>query len=561
MFHPLALAVILTLGSSLILTVTLVPALCALTLGSGGSIREPAFLNRWRAGYGNLFAFCRRIRPVLLVALVGLGALAAFAATRLGAEFLPYLDEGGLVVEVQRDPDLSLSASLKMEMETERAILAAIPEIKAVYSRIGMSDIATDPQGANQNDIYISFQPRSQWRKIDGRTASKAALSALICAVINKEVPGQDLELNQPIAVRFDELLEGVRTDVAIKLYGQDFDQLDALAARIAGIVKAEPGAGEVVIDQSGRNDSMQFRPSRPLMLRYMATSEQVNNAVSIGLQGKEVGRIDDGDQFYPVVVRVDEESRQDPELLNYLPLHAADGTLILGLGNIGRWEKTRQVAAITREQGSRREAIMVSVNTRDVEGFVNRVKKSVEEKVPLPAGCRMEWAGSFRNWESGSRRLAALAALVIGLSCLLVYATLRDWRQTALVTLGVPFSTVGGVLGLWARGLPWTMPAAVGFVSLLGLSLLNGLVLITYFNQMRERGLAPGAAALEAARTRLRPVLMTALVASVGFIPMAFSHRAGAELQRPFATVVISGILTATFLTLVVVPVLLDRD
>ena len=350
-----------------------------------------------------------------------------------------------------------------------------------------------------------------------------------------------------------------MRTDVAIKLYGPDFDQLDALAGQIAGIVKAEPGAGEVVVDQSGRNDSMQFHPVRALMLRYMATSEQVNNAVSIGLQGREVGRIDEGDQFYPVVVRVEEASRQDPELLNYLPLHAADGSLILGLGNIGRWEKTRQVAAITREQGSRREAILVSVKNRDVEGFVNRAKKAVEAKAPLPPGCRMEWAGSFQNWESGSRRLALLAGLVLALSSLLVYATLRDWRQTALVALGVPFSAVGGIFGLWARGLPWTLPAAAGFVTLVGLSLLNGLVLITYFNQMRGRGLSAGAAALEAARTRLRPVLMTALVASVGFIPMAFSQRTGSELQRPFATVVICGILTATFLTLVVVPVFLE--
>ena len=559
MFRPLAMSVILTLASSLMLTVTLVPAFCATALGSGAKIGEPSFLSRWRAGYGSFLAFCRKGRPLILVILVAMAALAVFAGTRLGANFLPYLDEGWLVVEVQREPDISLSASLKMELETERAILREVPEVKNLYARVGMSEIATDPQGANQNDVYISFKPRSEWRKVNGQIVSKAQLASIVQEVINKNVPGQDLELNQPIAVRFDEMLEGVRTDVAIKLFGPDFDTLDKLAEQISTVVKADAEAGEVVIDQSGRNDTMQFKPDRAMMLRYMATSEQVNNAVSIGLQGKEVGRIDEGDQFYPVVVRIDDSCRKDPQVLNTLPLHAADGTLILGLGNVGHWEKIRQVSAITREQGSRREAIMVSVKNLDLSGFVNRLKKALEARVPLPYGYRVEWAGSFKNWESGSQRLVLLGGLVLVLSLLLVHATLRDWRQTVFVALGVPFAALGGIFGLWLRDLPWTMPAAIGFVTLAGLSLLNGLVLITSYNQLRENGLSPGTAALDAARSRLRPVLMTALVASVGFIPMALSVHAGAELQRPFATVVISGILTATFLTLVVVPLFLE--
>jgi cobalt-zinc-cadmium resistance protein CzcA len=560
MFRPLAEAVILLLTSSLLLTVTMVPALCALLVGKKPNLCEPQFMIWLRIHYEVAFLFCRRFLGVMiaLVLLLAIGAI--LLSSRLGADFLPHVDEGWLVVEVQRTPQISLTASVAMEEQTEQAIRANVPEVNNLFARIGRSQIATDPQGANQNDIYISFQPRSKWRKVNGHTITKSELSQIIKTVIESKVPGQDLELNQPIAVRFDELLEGVRTDLAIKLYGPDYDQLDRLANQVSKTLKTVDGAGEVVVDQSGRTGTLEFHPDRNAMLRYMAASDQINNAVSIGLAGRVVGRIDEGEMFYPVAVRIAATNRDDPQMLNELPLRAADGSLVLALGNLGTWVKTNSVTAITHEQTQRREAVLVSVAQGNSVDFVSRAKKALAGKIALPAGYRLEFSGAYENWESGSRRLLIAGIIFIIFSLTLVYVTLKNGRQTALVALGIPLAMMGGVYGLWLRGLPLTLPAAVGFVTLGGLSLLNGLVLISYFNQLRDRGINPLAAALQSATTRLRPVLMTALVASVGFFPMALSQGMGAELQRPFATVVISGILTSTALTLLLLPLLLPK-
>jgi len=559
MFRPLAQSVILLLASSLLLTVTLVPALCALGLGSVGTMQEPQFLNVLRANYEKLFQACRRFRWWFLAGALLLAGGAGFLSTRLGANFLPYLDEGWLVVEVQRAPQISLAKSVDMELKTERAIRAAVPEVKNLYSRIGMSEIATDPQGANQNDIYISFKSHAQWRKINGRPILKSELAQIIKATIEHRVPGQELELNQPIAVRFDELLEGVRTDLAIKLFGPDYDQLDSLAGKVTGIVKKIPHAGEVVIDQPGRTAMREFIPDPIPAVRFMIAGDVMNNAVSIGLAGREVGRVDEGDIFYPIVVRVAESARTNPATLAALPVRSADSSYVATLNDVGRWEdKESSVSTITREQAQRREAIMVTVNTLDVVGFVAQARAAIEKQLQLPPGCRLEFSGAYKNWQSGSRRLLLSSVAFIVLSLALVYAALKNWRQTALVAFGLPFALVGGVYGLWLRDLPLTMPAAIGFVTLGGLSILNGIVLMTYFNELRVQGMPPALAALCSAKTRLRPVLMTALVASVGFVPMALSTSQGAELQRPFATVVIFGILTSTALTLLIIPLLL---
>jgi cobalt-zinc-cadmium resistance protein CzcA len=559
MFRPLAQSVILLLCSSLVLTITLVPALCAVGLGSVGAMKEPRFLNTLRAAYEKLFLACRRFRWWFLAGALLLAVGAFFLSTRLGANFLPYLDEGWLVVEVQRAPQISLAKSMDMELKTERVIRSAVPEVKDLYSRIGMSEIATDPQGANQNDIYISFKPRAAWRKINGHRASKAELAQIIKSVIECSVPGQELELNQPVAVRFDELLEGVRTDLAIKLFGPDYDQLDTLAGKVSEIVKRIPDAGDVVVDRPGRTAMQEFIPDPIPAVRFMIAGDVMNNAVSIGLAGREVGRVDEGDIFYPIVVRVAESARTNPATLAALPVRSADSSYVATLSDVGKWvNKTSSVSTITREQAERREAIMVTVESPDAVGFVAKARAVIKKQIKLPPGCRLEFSGAYKNWQSGSQRLLLSAVAFIILSLSLVYASLKNWRQTALVAFGLPFALVGGVYGLWLRGLPLTMPAAIGFVTLGGLSILNGMVLITYFNDLRAQGMKSAEAALRSAKTRLRPVLMTALVASVGFVPMALSTSQGAELQRPFATVVIFGILTSTALTLLIIPLLL---
>lgn len=555
MFRPLAEAVILLLSASLLVTLTLVPAFCALGLTRARAVAEPRLLVGLRTVYTAAFSFCHRFRPLTLgVALLILGG-AIVVARNLGADFLPALDEEWLVVEVQRDPSVSLARSVELEARAEQAIRAAVPEVRDCFSRLGMSAIATDPQGANQNDIYLSFQPREQWRQVNGHRLTKAELAAQIQAAIEKAVPGQDLELNQPIAVRFDELLEGVRTAVALKVFGPDCDVLDRLAHQMATVVKTVPGAGEVVVDEPGRTEMREFHPNRAAMLRYMATSEQINNAVAFGLAGRVVGRIDDGNQFYSLAVRVADSYRTNLDALNSLPVRAADGSLILGLGNLGGWESKSVVTAITREDAERREAVLVGTDGTDAVRLVERIRAAVSAQVLLPPGYRVEYGGAWRNWESGSQRLLLAGLLFLLASLALVQATLRNPRQTLLVALGIPFALAGGIYGLGLAGLPLTLPAVVGLVTLGGLSLLNGLVLITRFNQLLTEGRTPIAAAREAAVQRLRPVLMTALVAGAGFIPMALSHGVGAEVQRPFALVVLTGILTSTSLTLLVVP------
>ncbi len=412
MFRPLAQSVMLLLSSSLLLTITLVPALCALGLGSVGTMKEPQFLNVLRSAYEKLFLACRRFRWWILAGALVLAGGAGFLSTRLGANFLPYLDEGWLVVEVQRAPQISLAKSVDMELQTERAIRAAVPEVNNLYSRIGMSEIATDPQGANQNDIYISFKPRAGWRKINGHRASKSELAQIIKTTIERSVPGQELELNQPIAVRFDELLEGVRTDLAIKLFGPDYDQLDALAGKVSGIVKKIPNAGEVVIDQPGRTAMREFIPDPIPAVRFMIAGDVMNNAVSIGLAGREVGRVDEGDLFYPIVVRVAESARTNPATLAALPVRSADSSYVATLKDVGKWVANESsVSTITREQAERREAIMVTVESPDVVGFVARARAAIQKQIQLPPGCRLEFSGAYKNWQSGSRRLLLSSA------------------------------------------------------------------------------------------------------------------------------------------------------
>jgi len=559
MFRPMAAAILLLLLSSLLLTLLLVPALCAVALGSSASISEPRFLEAMRKGYEKLFAVCRRHRAWLLSIVAVLGALAIWQARRLGADFMPALDEGWLVVEVERDPGLSLAASLPTELACERAVLREVPEVETLFSRIGMSAIATDPQGANQNDLYIRFRPRAEWRKVSGRTIGKPELARLVEAAMRRVSPDQQLALNQPIAVRFDEILEGVRTSVAIKLFGPDFEQLDVLAKDVARVVKATPGAGDVMVEEPGRTDVLEFSVDRQKAAQYMVRASQIDNAISTAIMGREVGRIDEGEQFYPVVVRMPAREGSEASALGAIPLRAAEGSVMLRLSALGAWEKKSRVTAITRENGRRREAIFINVEGGDAAGFVARARKAVHAQVHLPEGYQMEFGGSYRNLESGRVRLQILAAIVLAASLFLIRTVLGNWGQTWLVSLGMIFSAMGGIAGLAIRGLPFTMPAAVGFVTLAGLSVLNGLVLVTCFNELRAAGVAASQAAPESAKLRLRPVLMTALVAAAGFIPMALSQAPGAEIQKPFATVVIFGIASASFLTLVIVPILLE--
>ncbi len=558
MFAPMAGAAVLCLLAALGITLTFVPALCVWCLRGRAGAGDNTLVAALKRGYAPLLALACQRRGWLLAGVLALAGVAAVVFLRLGEEFLPRLDEGSLVVEVRRPAGGGLEAAVATEIRNERAILDAVPEVTRVFSRVGQSDIATDPQSPDENDIYVSYKPRARWREKNGHRLTKAELTAEIVAAINARVPGQELATNQPIELRFDELLEGVRADVAIKIFGRDYDQLDALAGRVRDAVARVPGAGEVVLEEVGRVDTTEIVVNRQAMRTYQVTADEIDNTVSTALTGRVAGRIDDGERFYPLVVRLSEAERARPDLLRRLPFRSAERSLMLVVGQVASARVTPKLGTIYREGAERRRAVLVNVRGRDLGGFVAAARTAVDATVPMPPGFRVEFGGAFRNLEHARARLRWLIPATLAGMYLLVALALGSWRRAAIVYAVVPLAVMGGVFALAMRGMPFTMSAAVGFHALAGLATLNGLVLATAFEQRLRAGRSTLEAALESALMRLRPVLMTAAVASLGLLPMAVSTAPGAEVQRPLATVVIGGIISATALTLLLIPALL---
>jgi cobalt-zinc-cadmium resistance protein CzcA len=556
MFQPMALAALLALIAALPLSLTLVPVLCALFLR-----RVPTESRIGEKGlqfYLRILEFTVRHRAVCL----GVAVLALFFAiivgSKLGLDFIPDLDEGWTVIEVNKPVTINLEESLQWELKTERAILADVPEVKQLFSRIGFSDVATDPQSPNQNDIYISYKPRSQWSKVNGRPATKRDIEKKILEAIKAEVPNQELETSQPIRVRFDEMLEGVRSDLAIKIFASDQEQLETLAGQVKEVVSKVKGASEAVLEPIGRVPYIEFEVNRKLMAQYLLTNSAVDQALAVGLSGREVGRVDEGEQFFPIVVRLDEAVRNDPQSFLNFPIRSVEGTFMLTLGQLGSSKTTDRLNSIFHENGLRRRAVMVNFEGRDLNGFVADVKAAVTGAVQLPDGAHIEYGGRYRNLQSALQQLYWIIPVALILIFVIVALTLRSIPRALIVYTGVPFALVGGIVALWSRGMPLTISALVGLIAVAGIAILNKLVFIDHYARLRENGIDPWRAVVETTRNRLRPVLSTALVASLGFLPMAFSTHLGTEIQRPIAVVVIGGLLTSTLLTLVVLPLLL---
>ena len=572
MFRPLAAMAALALLAALGLSLTLVPALCRLFLredaaapatDAGDAAGTTPLMRALDRGYRPLLA--RAVSPVgkrvLLLGAGTLGLLALWTCTRLGAEFLPRLDEGSLVVEVQRNPAINLDQSVAMEAATERAILREVPEITHAFARIGASDIATDPQGPNQNDIYLSYKPRREWRpNHHGHPITKEELARAVVAAIDKNVPGQELTTNQPIAVRFGELLEGVHADVAVKVFGPDNERLADLAGKVRDVLKHVPGADEVALEEVGRTETLEVHPNPDAMRRYLAQGDEINRALEAAYAGQTAGRVDQGEVFFPLVVRLADTDRANPARLEQLPLRSAEGTLMLALKQVASVSSVPRLNRLTHENGERRRAILVNLRGGDAAGFVRAARRAVAAAVPLEPGYRVEFGGSFEQLDSARARLLVLVPVAALAVLGLVQLAVGTWRRTLVVCAAVPLALTGGVFALAWRGLPFTIPAAVGFVALGGVATLNALVLVARYGQLVARGVSRAEAASLSARQRLRPVLMTAVAAAIGFLPMALARGPGAEIQRPLATVVIGGILSATLLTLAIIPALLTR-
>ncbi|NUN92902.1 MAG: efflux RND transporter permease subunit [Verrucomicrobiae bacterium] len=558
MFRPMALTVIFALVGALALALTLMPALCSWLLGGEIRHEESRLIRLAKRAYAPVLDFSFRRRRWVIGASAALFAAAVAVFSRMGAEFVPQLDEGSFAVHMLRTSSIGLDASVKMQERGEKLLLEKFPEVAYTFSRIGTAEIATDPMGVNVADTYIMFQPEKAWRKVRGRPISKDRLADLMTEEFGKHLPGEGHLFSQPIEMRFNEILEGTRADIAVKVFGEDFAVIEKIASEAREILEGIRGAADVEFDALGKSPLLDIVPSREAMTRYSIHAAEINRVVHAALAGQEVGKLIEGNRRFDIVVRLPEEERRKIEELKRLPVRTDSGGL-LTLDQVAEFRAVEQIAAVVREFGQRRAAIMVNLRGRDVESFVREAQKKIAEQIQLPDGYSIEFGGQFKNLREARARLAVVVPTALGLIFVLVFMSLGSLRQTLLVSTGIPLAVTGGVFSLWLRGLPFSISAGVGFIALSGVAVLNGLVMVSFFNLVREQGRDVAAAVREGAMTRLRPVLMTALVAALGFVPMAVATGAGAEVQRPLATVVIGGILSSTFLTLVLLPTLYE--
>ncbi|SOZ08987.1 CusA/CzcA family heavy metal efflux RND transporter [Cupriavidus taiwanensis] len=557
MFHPMAFTVVLALLGAMVLSVTFVPAAVALFIGNRVAERDNRLMAWARRRYAVLLERALAGTPVVLAG-AGVAVMLCLAiATRLGSEFVPSLNEGDLAVQALRIPGTSLTQSVAMQQQVETALKAKFPEIERIFARTGTAEIASDPMPPNISDGYIMLKPESQWPE-PRRTPD--ALIAAIRAEVGK-LPGNNYEFSQPIQLRFNELISGVRSDVAVKVFGDDNAVLEQTANRIAAVLQEIPGAAEVKVEQTTGLPMLTVRIDRNQAARYGLNLRDIQDAVSIGIGGKVSGTFFSGDRRFDIVVRLPESVRADVDALRRLPVplprDAGARTSYIPLSEVASVEMAPGPNQVSRENGKRRIVVSANVRGRDIGSFVPEAEAAIRARVQIPAGYWTSWGGTFEQLQSATARLRVVVPLALGLVFVLLFAMFGNVKDGLLVFTGIPFALTGGILALWLRGIPLSISAAVGFIALCGVAVLNGLVMLSFIRSLRESGHGLDHAIREGALTRLRPVLMTALVASLGFVPMALATGTGAEVQRPLATVVIGGILSSTALTLLVLPVL----
>lgn len=563
MFTPMAFTVVFALIGALILALTVVPVLCSFFMTAKVSEKDNLLIRLAKRIYTPVLHFSLRMRWLMTAVAIAVFGFSAWVFSHLGAEFIPQLDEGSLAAQMIRTTSIGLTPSLEMQKTSEKLLLEKFPEVTHTFARVGTSEVATDPMGVNMGDIYIMLKPPSEWRKINGRTITKDELTNRMVKELTVHFPGQSYMFSQPIELRFNELLSGSRADIAIKVFGDDYDTLEKVAGEVREIIEKIPGAADVEFDAVGKAPMLQISMNRAAMSRYNIHAGDVNRVIETAFAGTEAGVIVDGNRRYPIVTRLPEEARQDFDNVAMLPVKTSDGGVIT-LGQVADVSVTESVNTISRDAFQRRMAIQVNLRGRDVQSFVEEAQQKIAANVKMPDGYFVEYGGAFKNLQEARTRLAIVVPAALALIFLLIFLAFGSVRQALIVYTGIPLAVTGGVFALWMRGLPFSISAAVGFIALSGVAVLNGVMMISFINQLREEGKSVRDAVIEGALTRLRPVLMTALVAALGFVPMALATGPGAEVQRPIATVVIGGIITATFLTLVLLPTLycwLERD
>jgi cobalt-zinc-cadmium resistance protein CzcA len=554
MFEPMALTVIIALVFAFVLSMTFVPAAIAIWLSRPVDETESRIVawlrRRYEPGLGKAMN-----RPGMTLGIaVGALAIAGVAFTTRGQEFLPQLDEGNILVQAVRIPGTSVDQSQAMQFQVEK-MLARQPEVRFAFSRTGTSEIASDPMPPNATDTFVILKPRAQW---PDPGLAKAELVHRIEKRLST-LPGNAYEITQPIQMRFNELIAGVRGDIAVKIYGDDFGGMNAAADRIAKVLRGTRGAVDVRVEQTEGLPMLDIRPNRMAMSRIGVTAGDVQDTVAAAIGGREAGLIFEGDRRFPVVIRLSEASRSDLSQVAQVPVPTSGGGFV-PLSTVADIAVVDGPNQISRENGKRRVVVQANVRDRDVAGVVADARAAIDAQVKMPPGTYVEWGGQFENLASARDRLLLVVPVCFVVIMLLLYGALGSVRDAVIVFTGVPLALVGGVLALVLRGMPFSVSAAVGFIALSGIAVLNGLVMVSSIHDLMARGMDRVRAAHDGALARLRPVAMTALVASLGFVPMALGHGAGAEVQKPLATVVIGGLISATLLTLFVLPTLYAR-
>jgi heavy metal efflux system protein len=551
MFHPMALTVVIALVSAMILSLTFVPAMVALLFRAPVAEKDVAVMRAARALYEPVLRWALRARVLVVGAAVVVLLVGGGLATRLGSEFMPNLDEGDIAMHALRIPGTSLTQAVQMQNQLENAV-RTVPEVERIFAKIGTAEVATDAVPPSVADNFIILRPRQDWP--DPRKSKADVVADIERAVA--PIPGNRYEFLQPIQMRFNELIAGVRAELAIKVFGDDFDTLVNVGHEIEGILGRVQGAVDIQVEQATGLPVLTIAPRREPMARLGLNVADLQDVLATALGGTVAGAYYTGDRRAEVVVRLPEVLRNDVQALSRLPVPLPSGGY-LPLGEIADLSLASGLNQINRENGKRRVVVTANVRGRDLGSFVAEVQRRVAQEVTVPAGYWVEYGGTFENLESASRRLAIVVPVTLALIFGLLLMALGSARDAAVIFSGVPLALTGGVLALLLRDIPFSISAGVGFIALSGVAVLNGLVMVSFIRELRTQGLELEEAILRGALTRLRPVLMTALVAALGFVPMAFNTGIGSEVQRPLATVVIGGIMSSTLLTLLVLPAL----
>ncbi len=562
MFRPMAVTVVSALVGSLLLALFVVPTLCTIALRhrmrelqhgsaeSGDSKKEVNWFEKLRGRYVGSLAWAERHRKPILIASAIAIVIALGSLKFIGTEFMPKLDEGSLVITSKKLPGISLSESIRIGNQIERTIMS-FPEIRSVVTKLGRPDLATEAMGEYESDSYINYVKKVQ----DESPAKKQELSDRIGTALNK-IPGVNYEFTQPMEMRMDETITGTRGDAALKIFGEDLNTLEQLGKQARSIIGGVKGASETQMELISGAEELQIVVDRAAAARYGVAVSDVQQLIESLYGSRQVSEMIEGEQRFPIAFRLPATLRNDPDQLRALTFKTVNGELVR-LDQVAEIRQVRGPILINREQAHRRVVVMSNVEGRDLGGFVRDAEAAIQKQLPLPPGYHLEWGGQYENQQRAQARLLIVFPVSLLIIAGLLYATFRNAKQMLLILLIVPLALVGGVAALWLRGINLNLSASVGFIALFGIAVLNGVVMVSHINLLRSKGQSTEDAVRNGASDRLRPVMITALVASLGFIPMALSTSRGAEVQRPLATVVIGGLITATVLTLYVLPLL----